>query len=958
MSDNEVTLGIEIETSAAEKSLKTLEKNSIDSANKMQKAFDGLKTVAAAAVAVFAGRAVINFFEEGIASAVAQEQAFARLGAQLDATGENTAEAVKAFGDLADELESTTKFGDDAVISAAALAKSYGLTNDQALTLTRTAADLASATGDTLEGAVTQLTASYSGNIKAIGKLVPEIKGLTKEQLAAGGAVDILAKRFKDAASKEIQTYQGAIIQAGNAFDNFRESFGKILVENKGVTASINAISKIFQAFQKITEENAGSLGDFVTLGIQSLVTALSLVLPVTKAVVKAIEGFAFGVSLAITGVLEAIRPLAEALDLLPGSATSTAGALDAITEKSSGVSRSILDGFGKVTKAIDETTVSADKVAQSIFDVTEATDIGMKKAEKSTNGFKRAVILSAEEVAKLREEGKKFLESLSIGAASESEKAIIEAKKSFTELGELRKKGALTEAQTREASFKITQIQIQKTNALIDKSFKETTDKAKQAAQEARAAIESAAADPIRFGIAKLEIPPIQVSFETQQVAAAGVGIVGKILEGAAGAKSLISAGAAAIGDALIPGIGGAVGGIVSKLAEGPEATKKFVKEFVAAIPVIVEAIADSAPVFVEALIDSLVNKGGAIRIGIAIARAMSGEAILKNIGKQIGVSFGDSFNGEILGRKIGNGFLAVGEKLKFAFGGVGVAIVASFALAGKKFSEALGVSFQKIAATFTNIGKILYDSAFSGLIKFGQAFSTIVRLAFTDIGRRIIDAFTHAGNVIYEKIINPFAVGAQLIIGALTAGVNNIVTLFSSLGETILAPIREFFATGLTDAVNQAFGSILDFFQNNLFDSVGAAFKPIIDFLDNFRIEVPGVSALPSKDSGLISGTGTPLDYLAKGGVVYAANGFMQRGTDTVPAMLTPGEMVLNRGQQSELFNLANNGGGGNNELLERIIDLLTQPQTTEVTAQVNGKAIADIVLQQSRQRARLTA
>lgn len=884
MADDNVTLGIEIETSAAEKSLKTLEKNSIDSANKMQKAFDGLKTVAAAAVAVFAGRAVINFFEEGIASAVAQEQAFARLGAQLEATGENTADAVKAFGDLADELEATTKFGDDAVISAAALAKSYGLTNDQALTLTRTAADLASATGDTLEGAVTQLTNSYSGNIKAIGKLVPELKGLTKEQLAAGGAVDILAKRFEGAANKEIQTYQGAIIQAGNAFDNFRESFGKILVENKGVTASINAISKIFQAFQKITEENAGSLGDFVTLGIQSLVTALSLVLPVTKAVVKAIEGFAFGVSLAITGVLEAIRPLAEALDLLPGSATSTADALEAITEKSSGVSRSILDGFGKVTKAIDETTVSADKVAQSIFDVTETTDDGMKKAEKSTNGFKRAVILSAEEVAKLREEGKKFLESLSIGAASESEKAIIEAQKSFSELENLRKKGALTEAQAREASFKITQIQIQKTNTLIDKSFKETIDKAKQAAQEARAAIESAAADPIRFGIAKLDIPPIAVSFETQQIAAAGVGIVGKILEGAAGAKSLISAGAAAIGDALIPGIGGAVGGIVSKLAEGPEATKKFVKEFVAAIPVIVEAIADSAPVFVEALIDSLVNKGGAIRIGIAIARAMSGEAILKNIGKQIGVSFGSSFNGQVLGQKIASGFITVGDKL---------------------------------LATFTNIGSMLYNSIFGSFIQGGQ---------------QILSFFTQA-----------FA---------------QIPAAFLTVGETILQPIRDFFATGLTDAVNQALSGILNFFQNNLFDSVGAAFKPIIDFLDNFRIEIPGVGGAPSKSGGLIQGTGTPLDYLAKGGVVYAANGFTQRGTDTVPAMLTPGEMVLNRGQQSELFNLANNGGGGNNDLLERIIDLLTQPQTTEVTAQVNGKAIADIVLQQSRQRARLTA
>jgi hypothetical protein len=40
--------------------------------------------------------------------------------------------------------------------------------------------------------------------------------------------------------------------------------------------------------------------------------------------------------------------------------------------------------------------------------------------------------------------------------------------------------------------------------------------------------------------------------------------------------------------------------------------------------------------------------------------------------------------------------------------------------------------------------------------------------------------------------------------------------------------------------------------------------------------------------------------------GGLVYAANGFLARGRDTVPAMLSPGEMVLNKSQQSSLFDL----------------------------------------------------
>jgi len=64
------------------------------------------------------------------------------------------------------------------------------------------------------------------------------------------------------------------------------------------------------------------------------------------------------------------------------------------------------------------------------------------------------------------------------------------------------------------------------------------------------------------------------------------------------------------------------------------------------------------------------------------------------------------------------------------------------------------------------------------------------------------------------------------------------------------------------------------------------------------------------------LSQGIGRKLDlkqYFADGGLVkpvYAAEGFPKRGTDTVPAMLTPGEVVLNASQQK---NVAGKLGGG---------------------------------------------
>jgi len=55
-----------------------------------------------------------------------------------------------------------------------------------------------------------------------------------------------------------------------------------------------------------------------------------------------------------------------------------------------------------------------------------------------------------------------------------------------------------------------------------------------------------------------------------------------------------------------------------------------------------------------------------------------------------------------------------------------------------------------------------------------------------------------------------------------------------------------------------------------------------------------------------------------LARGGVVYASRGmFVPRGTDTVPAMLTPGEFVVNRaavnrGNNLQILRAMNTGGG----------------------------------------------
>ena len=89
---------------------------------------------------------------------------------------------------------------------------------------------------------------------------------------------------------------------------------------------------------------------------------------------------------------------------------------------------------------------------------------------------------------------------------------------------------------------------------------------------------------------------------------------------------------------------------------------------------------------------------------------------------------------------------------------------------------------------------------------------------------------------------------------------------------------------------------------------------------------IDAANVSAQISNALGLsLSILTIATSFIAKGGVIgpngvqrFAVGGmaqphFFARGTDTVPAMLTPGEMILNAAQQARLFQIADGRGGG---------------------------------------------
>ena len=165
----------------------------------------------------------------GTASVVAadtQVQAETRLLTALNGR-ENVQRRLMA---QAAELQSRSTFGDEAVIAQQAYLASLGMTERQINDVIEASAQLATATGMTLESAVKNLAKTYGGLTGELGESIPALKNLTTEQLKSGEAVKYILSNYKGYAEAAAQSGAGSLKQLKNQLGDLAEQLGMILM--------------------------------------------------------------------------------------------------------------------------------------------------------------------------------------------------------------------------------------------------------------------------------------------------------------------------------------------------------------------------------------------------------------------------------------------------------------------------------------------------------------------------------------------------------------------------------------------------------------------------------------------------------------------------------------------------------------------------------------------------------
>lgn len=255
MADDKIRIEIQVDTDKGtiKKSFDNIEKEAAESGENAGQSFGknfGKFALAAGAAGAAllvikkAADAVASAFSGSIAASIQQEDALNALNASLANIGEFTQETSKDLQNFASQLQATTRFGDEAVLSQLAFAQAMGATAEQSKTVVAAAADLAAGLNIDLNAATRNVAKTLGGFAGELGEVIPELKNLTAEQLRAGAGVELLAQKFQGLAQTQIRTFSGAVAQTRNAFGDLLEGFGNFITQSPTAIALINQVGR------------------------------------------------------------------------------------------------------------------------------------------------------------------------------------------------------------------------------------------------------------------------------------------------------------------------------------------------------------------------------------------------------------------------------------------------------------------------------------------------------------------------------------------------------------------------------------------------------------------------------------------------------------------------------------------------------------------------------------------
>jgi hypothetical protein len=370
------------------------------------------------AMGVFTGEAALELFHkleegveslwehtvvDGIKAAENYEVALNRLNVALGQNGHFSKSASEGFEKLAATIQNTTKFGDDAVLSAAALLETLTKLDEKGLKqATAGTVDLAAALNIDLETAASLVAKSIEGNAGALGRYGIKVEDGSTSTEKFTNTMKALSN-FTGVAEGQVNTYAGAMARLEHAQEDSHKSVGQLVTQNQALVNVINEVTSILSENTESGKKNAQAYRELIAEGLiaatdaaAAFVTGLDAVGRLGKVVFYGLDGALNAVGLGIVTLIDGpFALLYKGLSLLPGVGDKFAEKFDAIIDHAAEVADAVNKDAAEVEKALNQPSDAAAKITENLLRVRDAAEKGLdairKGADASVDPINRA---------------------------------------------------------------------------------------------------------------------------------------------------------------------------------------------------------------------------------------------------------------------------------------------------------------------------------------------------------------------------------------------------------------------------------------------------------------------------------------------------------------------------------------------------------------------------------------
>lgn len=423
---------------------------------------------------------VIGAFEGSIEAAAESEKSLNALAQSMKVQNDYSEGAVKAVEEWAATLQKTTIIEDDAAIANVALAKSLGMSTQQAMDATLAAANLSSTFGGSLSSN-TELLAKSMVDGKLPKGLIA-LKGLfdstNKEALKNGAAIDVVNSKFGDASSKQLDSYSGKVLQIKNYYGGLQEEIGFLILKNSFLIETFGGLSKIFESIGNYIKENSRA---FQALAIA--VGVVTVALTVVGAIAAGIATIGAGVVIAVGAISAAV--LAAVASVVYFYDEIRLGRLKILKELASIPLIGKIYDKEKINKDIEEIQNKINSVKNTETQ-TEKTDLTKKPAKFVDDSAMKLEAEMArrnnESILQIDKEGREALASqksayaaqnLEVERARRQEERV--KNREWYDFGLMDWYENSTKKSQMEADYRITALQVEQANSEADLLTKQT---------------------------------------------------------------------------------------------------------------------------------------------------------------------------------------------------------------------------------------------------------------------------------------------------------------------------------------------------------------------------------------------------------------------------------------------------------------------------------------------------